>query len=249
MGSLQLVTWNVAGLDESRLDERSEAQCFAVLLSQPRPDVIALQEIVDRSWRAHWKSHLRHAGYRVIPEDPRTDSEYFSLLAVHRDWNVSASGSEALVGSRMGRRLLWAALSGEDRFFVCTGHLDSGREGQSERLAQLSDIARRLSEAEGAAIFAGDTNLRAEEEPLVQGLSALTDAWLAAGSPNPLRATWRSGPIGSRGGASGRARARFDRIYLNARTELLSLSSIEGAMPLSDHIPLRAQIRPLTPPR
>ena len=57
MDRMSLVTWNVAGLDDCRLDERSEAQCLEDPLRPEPPSVIALQELVVRSWHAHWKHH------------------------------------------------------------------------------------------------------------------------------------------------------------------------------------------------
>src|SRR5215475_7055859 len=35
-----LLTWNVAGLDEVRLDERTEVSCFRALLRDPVPQIV-----------------------------------------------------------------------------------------------------------------------------------------------------------------------------------------------------------------
>lgn len=234
MDAVTAVTWNVAGLDETDLDVRSEAQCFAVLLGEPRPDVVMLQEVVHRSWHAHWKHHLHHAGYRVFPADPSTDSEYFSLLAIRSEIAVTTHGARLFPGTQMGRRLVWAVAAG---FWVATGHLESGRASQGERVRQIDEIIVELCRHPGPALFAGDTNLRVDEEPLVSGLDRVQDAWKVAGSPPGLRFTWQT-----QGRDTNRVRARFDRLYANERTTIDRLSEVDGSWPLSDHRGLRVQI-------
>lgn len=228
MDAVDAVTWNVAGLDETDLDERTEAQCFALLLDEPRPDVLLLQEVVHRSWHAHWKHHLHHANYRVLPEDPTTDSEYFSLIAVQRAHRVTNSGVQPFVGSQMGRQLLWVEVNG---WWVSTGHLESGRACADERIRQLDTILCELTQRNSPAFFGGDTNLRIDEEPRIARLHEVTDAWQAVGAPASLRTTWR---------AQGHsARARFDRIFVNAHAEVKALSAIRAQKRLSDHTGLR----------
>ena len=50
MPALTVVTWNLFGLEERHLDERTEAACFHLLMERP-PDVLLFQEVVDRSLR------------------------------------------------------------------------------------------------------------------------------------------------------------------------------------------------------
>lgn len=224
---MTLTTWNVAGLHDRGLDERSERQCLALLLRDEPPDVISLQEVVRRSWHAHWKHHLRAAGYTVVPADPTdVDSEYFALLAVR---GAPTRGESApMRGSRMGRRLVRAEVGG---WLVLGAHAESERQGSAERVRQLTTIAAELLAFDGPAVFAGDTNLRVEEEPDVEGLSSLTDAWVAAGSPKADRATWIGGKRG----------ARFDRVWSNARAAPTSFRSRHELSDLSDHLPLEVR--------
>ena len=231
---MSLVTWNLAGLDDRHLDERSEAACFEVLLRPEPVTVVALQELVRRSWHGHWKHHLQHAGYTVFPADPTaTGSEYFSAIAGHRDRAPGPGGAEPFPGSRMGRSLVRVEVGG---WLVCTGHLESERGGSAERIRQLASIVARLERWPGPAVFAGDTNLRVQEEPAVEGLDRVIDAWSALGRPADGKATWIGGRIG----------ARFDRIYTNTAVRPVSLSTFGAGTPpevgarLSDHLGLFA---------
>jgi endonuclease/exonuclease/phosphatase family metal-dependent hydrolase len=237
MDCVSVVTWNLGGLNDSEgaLDERTEAQCFALLLPEPRPDVLLLQELVHRSWHAHWKHHLRHARYRVLPADPTTDSEYFSLVAVREDLPVANHGSPLFPGTFMGRRLVWAEVGG---WWLSTAHLESGRPSAPERVRQLASIVAQVRGWAGPAAFAGDTNLRVSEEDRVEGLAGVTDAWVAAGRPSGLKATWRSSRPEGGGGLRG---ARFDRILCNERVVVGSLKGFGDG--LSDHLGLRVELR------
>lgn len=221
---LLFTTWNVAGLDDRRLDERSEAQCLALLLRDPAPDVISLQEVVRRSWHGHFKHHLRAAGYTVVPADPTdTGSEYFSLLAVRGAPTLAES--VPLKGSRMGRRLVRAVVDG---WLFLGLHAESERAGSAERIRQCTRVVERLLAHDGPAVFGGDTNLRIEEEPDIEGLDGLTDAWVAAGSAKLDRATWRMG----------RYSARYDRVWSNARARPLDFVVRHELGELSDHLPI-----------
>ncbi|MEQ1508203.1 MAG: endonuclease/exonuclease/phosphatase family protein [Myxococcota bacterium] len=225
MDRLLLVTWNVAGLDERSLDERTEAQCLSVLLRPEPPDVVMLQEVVRRSWHAHWKHHLAHAGYDVVPADPTaaTDSSYFAILAVRRDHPIADSGVVPFPGSRMGRQLVWADTGG---WWLGTGHLESERGGARERIRQLGSVVGTVAGWPGPAVFAGDTNLRVEEEPRVEGLSRVIDPWVALGRDPASKVTWR-------GGARSLG-ARFDRVYHSTAAVARRLWT-EPASGASDH--------------
>jgi endonuclease/exonuclease/phosphatase family metal-dependent hydrolase len=216
-----LWTWNVNGLDEQRLDERTEAACFTVLLRPDPPSVLLLQEVVRRTWHAHWRPHLQAAGYSVFPEDPtRGASEYFSIVAAQSELGTGNPRVEPFAGSEMGRALVSVEVGG---WLVCTAHLESGKAASAERVAQLAQVCARLQAFAGPAVFGGDTNLRVEEEPRVEGLPALTDAWAAVGAPPAKRATWLGGRLG----------ARFDRVLCTDRLRVCSFSRLAAA-PLPD---------------
>ena len=68
--SLRVLTWNVEGLETTRLDSRAERICHELLLgmdvkqalagepSPPMPEVICLQEVVPRVHVAKLRPHL-----------------------------------------------------------------------------------------------------------------------------------------------------------------------------------------------
>lgn len=237
-----LVSWNLNGLDDHLLDERSEAACLALLLRTDPAQVVLLQELVLRSWHGHWKHHLHHAGYDVFPADPSrvTDSEYFSAVAVRREdgqvvgepLRVTDHGVAPFPGSRMGRVLLWVRAGG---WWFGTAHLESGAGASDERRAQLAVVAQHMLAESGPAVFAGDTNLRRDEAVGVAGTDRLVDAWVAAGSDPATRATWSRRPDP---GERARPGARFDRALHNEALTTLTLATgpaeVHG-QPASDH--------------
>lgn len=220
-----VVSWNVAGL-HAGADERAEAQCLAVLLSEPMPHVVALQEVVRRTWFGHWRPHLAAAGFRVAGDPTATDSEYFCVLAVRGPLEVVAW---PFAPSRMGRRCTVARSGG---WTFATAHLESERAGADLRIAQAAAVAGALRAEPGPAAFVGDTNLRAEEEARVDGLGEVTDAWVAAGRPAAAAVTWRGG----------RASARFDRVWCNGAAGVAAVDTLPTDPALSDHAALRARL-------
>ena len=231
---LRVLTWNLAGLHDELLDERSEAACLAMLLRPTQPDVVLLQEVVRRSWHGHVRHHFAAAGFTPIPADPtRVDTESFVVAFLGPRMREARGLSELLPATRMGRRLVVADARCEGvPIRISTAHLDSLREGRRERLVQMAGIVRVLSEAEGPALFAGDTNLR-DSEVATLDLGDLRDAWEAVGAPEAARWTWRL--------PHGTARARFDRVFVRG----LSVGSLgfvgdrpfgEGHDLPSDHV-------------
>jgi endonuclease/exonuclease/phosphatase family metal-dependent hydrolase len=171
----------------------------------------------------------------VIPEDPtRTDSSYFAALAVRTELPVRG-GVVPFPTSRMGRALVWAEVG---PWLFLTAHLESERQGRDERLRQADAVLERLLAHGGPAVYAGDTNLRVDEEPILPRLAAVTDAWDALGRPEDARATWRGGRYG----------ARYDRIWSvrarPARLEVVGAGAVQelGGLPLSDHVALAVEL-------
>ncbi|MEO0606086.1 MAG: endonuclease/exonuclease/phosphatase family protein, partial [Myxococcota bacterium] len=182
---MRVTSWNLNGLDDSRLDERSEAACLRLLLRSDPPDVVLLQEVVRRSWHAHLKHHFAAAGYLAVPPDPTTSlHEYFVLAFVRNTHTVHGATFEPFANSVMGRGLLAVEVSRTDPegppVWVATAHLESGREAADARVAQLSHCLQRLLDREGPGVFAGDLNLRVAEEKRVPELERVTDAFEAA---------------------------------------------------------------------
>lgn len=219
--TLRALTWNVEGLNESRLGQRMEKICLEILVggdlaaavagapTPPMPHVVALQEVVRVAHRGYFAPHFGAAGYTVWPENPPGDSEYYELLAVRPPWQLTQCERQPFDVSPLGRTCTRATIrhSGSERTVtVLTAHLESLRSGHEPRLAQVAQIDAWMRGAEGPAVFAGDTNLRDAEWDVVAPELALRDAFEEAGAPTRSRVTWR--PPEGEGGF------RFDRVWL-----------------------------------
>ncbi len=244
---MRLVTWNVNGLDDDNVDERAEAAVFTAVLGAPLhqlhsgtkphapPEVIVLQEVTPRTFRAHFHPHLTAGGYRVLPDKP-PDRETFEIAAVRPPLDVTAVDTVDLVESAFGRRLTTLDLEGPDGpLRVLTGHFDSGTEGRVVRIAQLRQVAAAMS---GRAVFAGDANLRKAEWNETKADLAIVDAWEELGEPSSTRVTWRRTTNGEE------FKARFDRIFLAGGLRARTMAPLGAATPpgwrapISDHIGL-----------
>ena len=105
---------------------------------------------------------------------------------------------------------------------VFTSHLESlaDRAHAAERTAQAALVLRRFPSCAGAAVFAGDLNMRdAEQAALPLGAPASRgafDAWQRLGSAAANRFTWdlaRNSNLHRSMPQNARPRCRFDRIY------------------------------------
>lgn len=205
---MRLVTWNLFGLEERNLDARTEAALFRILLGgsleqvlargEPPtpPDVVLLQEVVERTWFAHLRPHLEAAGYRIFPAQLPARS-YFEVIAV-RGIPVRTSRVSRFERTGQGRHLNRVDLdTPTGPLTVFTAHLESLKSGTELRIEQAERVFTALESCE-RAIFGGDTNLRVGEAKARP--ASIVDAFEAVGSPKAHRTTW--------GGA------RYDRFWV-----------------------------------
>lgn len=251
---IEVLTWNTDGLELTALDQRAEALCLQTLLVRPwHPHVVMLQEVVARTFHAHFKPHFQAAGFELYPSSP-PDTDYFDLLA----WRAPLERIDArripFDNSVMGRALTEAELRvGEHEIRVVTSHLESLRESSVARIGQLYTVAEHLLGWDGPAVFGGDTNLReAEWKEVASRHPDLRDAWEGAGSPERARYTWEPGenpnirvkPGPKRGGGM-----RFDRVLTNAHLVAKGIETIgkievegTGGRFVSDHYGVVARV-------
>ncbi|MCA9566760.1 MAG: endonuclease/exonuclease/phosphatase family protein [Myxococcales bacterium] len=236
---MDVVTWNLNGLEPIDLGPRTEGALFTVLLGGPLEEVLTsgprldppaavlLQEVVETSFYAHVVPHLRAAGYTIFPERP-PERSYFEVIAVRGP--VLDAESRPFRQSGMGRELTrvrtpWCTLF--------TGHLESLGPGRPARLTQTAEVLAALAATEGPALFGGDTNLRQAEWSTVEVPATVRDAWELAGSAPSTAATW--------------GKARYDRVWLKGLTA--TSFSLLGDRPLdatgdrpSDHLGVRVTV-------
>ncbi len=244
---MRLLTWNLNGLDNDQLDDRTEAAVFlsvaGITLAQLTagvpaslpPDVLVFQEVVERTFLAHLAPHLQRAGYKLYPKTP-PDRQIFEVVAVLGHHSILRAHTSPLSRSVFGRELQSVDIATNDEAIgelsVLTAHFDSGAEQRENRLAQARQVMASMGPR---AVFAGDTNMRTAEWDALRSTTMVTDAWETVGEPARLRRTWRSGTHG----------ARFDRVWfgegLVARAlEGIGIDEVAGLNgPPSDHVGLR----------
>lgn len=206
---MKLVSWNLNGLEDREIDVRTESAMFQILLGAPieeavlpgfklnSPDIVLLQEVVERSFYAHVKPHLEAAGFTVYPKAP-TERSYFEVIAVKR--KMLESSFTKFPWSDQGRGLSLVKIDG---LTIMTAHMESMKPGAKQRVDQGQFIVD-LMEKSGPCIFAGDTNLRkAEWKAIDQG--DVNDAWEYVGSVKKHQTTWKMNNY----------RARYDRAWVH----------------------------------
>ncbi len=231
MPTIDVLTWNLNGLDESLRDERTEVAASLMVLGttvagltlgvQPwvPPDVLLLQEVVARTYHAHLKPHLSAAGYVLIPDAPSAHRNYFEVVAVRAPWTVHAIHAEPLDRSLFGRWLTRVDLAAGDLTArIVTAHFDSGKDASDIRQKQLGHVAYELGDH---GIFGGDANLRVREWEKRSSRLTMRDAFEVLGEPEDCRVTWY-------GGEDDAYKSRFDRVFVGAGVEPLSMCVVGG---------------------
>ena len=244
MSTLRLISWNIDGLDERHLDERTEAAVRMVLARTP--DVVFFQEVTRRSYFAHLRPWMQGVGYTPAPASLSSQSHYGCMIFVREGLPLLSAERRAFAQSFMGRslvsaRVMWAG----QELLLLTAHLESLASGSQDRVRQLDEVMAALAGHDGPAVFAGDTNLRDRE---VAG-KPLRDAWQLLGAPAATRYTFDTFAIPNK---SGRTRARYDRVFLSdtvgwtpVSLSFVGMEAVPGAGGLfpSDHAGLEVILR------
>ena len=232
---LRLVTLNVDGVGSGYADlpqVRMDAILTAVLLVDPPPDVLVLQEVTSdmlaqiRSRLPTWKI-CRRSG---------ADEDYFNVTAM-RHGTSEPHRSCLFDTSRDGRHYIKVQWN---RWTIWNTHAESGslQEQRDARERQLCEMSRKHeNEPEhDLFVFAGDLNLRDGEDS-----DLLREGWRDAWSLQPGDGNWTWG--------RGLSKARYDRIFLHDAkngdsAECVEIRRLTGVHPaLIDHLPLHAVVR------
>ncbi|CAN0408433.1 unnamed protein product [Pylaiella littoralis] len=207
--AFRVVSWNIDCLNGENKMARVEEVCAILLESEPTPDVILLQE-VDGDMLAVLNARLGAGGrYQAYPEAP-VGSRYYTLMFVKVGTvTVQGSGREGFTNSRMGRDLasIRATFNGKP-ILIMTSHLET----------QFNQVLQRLlGFREGAAIFAGDTNLREAEVKQEKLAKEAGDMWQLCGADPERRFTWDMAKNDNHVFGGGfQPRARYDRMFVNS---------------------------------
>ncbi len=237
---MKLISWNLNGLEDRNLDMRTEAAMFQILLGAPieaalnegfkanSPDIVVLQEVVERTYFAHLVPHFTAAGFTLYPPEP-TMRSYFEVVAV-RSKNFKADYT-SFEYSDQGRGLTTLQL---DDLTIMTAHLESMKPGKSMRIDQTKFILDEMTKHEHC-IFAGDTNLR-KDEWMSLDHGNIKDAWETSGSKIETRMTW----------IRDHYKSRYDRAWLHNLTLKNFETFGEEVIPSintrsSDHLGLRVE--------
>lgn len=196
-------------------------------IASKRPVAALLQEAVPPALELLSAPQVLGGTYDVIVPKSPPMPYYVAILLDRRRAKRLENGVTEITfpGSRMGRQLL--AVNVEFPGFpgppllLSTAHLESTKDCAAERKRQLAQALRFLrkvqNHAQGAALLAGDLNLRDEEVKSVQRelgpeAEGIVDGWMYCGSPEGARWTWDT-YVNDNVGVSFQCRTRFDRLY------------------------------------
>ena len=182
---LTAVTWNTC----------TSSDCDFVVQAAQRADVLCLQEVTALSAQT-LAGKLGETFHVVTPETAgasfSTEGLGTALLARKKLFALEAVKVTKFEATEQERSLMTVRLRAADTgmsLLVATAHLESGAESVLLRREQLNEVRAVLrDDTVDAALFAGDLNLRYEEQKFTQGLG--DDVWCLAGEPKHDEWTW-----------------------------------------------------------
>lgn len=209
-----LLTWNIDGLDEKDIVERT----FAVIetVKRLRPDVLYLQEVVPMTWDMLTNALESRYEFRAA----NTELPYFHAVLVARKDTIQVSDSLKITKfphSQMLRHLLHqvVVIAGH-AIHLFTSHLESTKNFAGERKRQLTQAfgeMQKLAVNDSVSIFGGDLNIRDSEVDAVGMPQGCVDVWEACGADPGKKYTWDTSTNHNLQVAY-KSKCRFDRLYL-----------------------------------
>ncbi|XP_077990781.1 tyrosyl-DNA phosphodiesterase 2-like [Glandiceps talaboti] len=215
---LTLLTWNIDGLDERNITERTKAVCATI--KSHLPDIVYLQEVIPETFA--YIETLCSPTYVAIPGN---SLGYFTTVLLKKSRIVLLDHSiEPFTSSQMMRNFLTVkARFSTHNLVLMTSHLESTKEHGTERKRQLGKVLKEMSEANprSTVIFGGDTNLRDKEISDIGGLPGdINDVWQMCGSPPDAQYSWdisKNDNLDWR--FKNKPKCRFDRLFMRQSSE------------------------------
>ncbi|KAJ8027020.1 Tyrosyl-DNA phosphodiesterase 2 [Holothuria leucospilota] len=216
---IKLICWNIDGLDNQNLRERTTA--IISLLKRESPEIIFLQEVIPESL-VMIQERLQ-SDYHIFPGGKMA---YFtSMLLKKKDFVLKTVMVEPFPNSAMLRNLTVAkVLCHGLNFRLMTSHLESLANHSEERQRQLKIVFTKMVEVDPdtVSIFGGDTNTRDHEVSAVKsGVDNVKDVWEALGSQKENRYTWDMTQNDNLQMTGRCPRLRFDRLYYYQQNQQL----------------------------
>ncbi|KAI8488822.1 Tyrosyl-DNA phosphodiesterase 2 [Branchiostoma belcheri] len=211
---LNLLTWNIDGLDERNILERTKAVCNTI--NSLYPDVVFLQEVIPQTF-AYIEAKCDR--YKTIAAG--TVGYFTAMLLRKSSITFVSENIHPFPTTQMMRNLLIVkAWFGSVPLCLMTTHLESTKDHAAERKRQLQQVFQVLQQQDqtNTVIVGGDLNLRDTEVAAVGGLPAGTvDFWEACGSPQQFKFTWDLTKNDNLDWSfKFRPKCRFDRVYVRS---------------------------------
>lgn len=208
------LTWNIDGLDQKSLSDRTAAVVEQIEAAQVT--IVCLQEVVPETLK-FIKSKL--ANYQVFCDADDGDGYFTAVLLRRLCVYHDSSWTIPYPSTRMGRGLqIVECHIGAAKICVMNTHLESTADHTQERVKQLKTCFKAaLEQPEGTSvILGGDMNLRDSDVTAAGGIPAgLEDLWIRSGSRKECQWTWDM-MRNTNKEMPGRfkPRCRFDRVYI-----------------------------------
>lgn len=246
--SLRLVSFNVAGCVPSKeappnWDTTVAAEAMAEEVLRSDPDILALQEFPSGDPA---KLAQVFPAYQVMGRTP-SHADYVVLL-------IKKGISAKFVSTERGEIRIPGVLAEltwkDDRhLLVASVHLAPFLTGADTRQIQVEALLRQAKKLDMPILIAGDTNMRASEDGVMEGYNnlGLLDAWKEGGAQPETKFTWDTVDHTTADGGGSFNRyygqttreytARYDRIYLSQHNKTL-LSVVVDSFELIANKPL-----------
>ncbi|CAH1251047.1 TDP2 [Branchiostoma lanceolatum] len=211
---LNLLTWNIDGLDQRNITERTKTVCNTI--NSLYPDVVFLQEVIPQTF-AYIEAKCDR--YKSIASG--TEQYFTAMLLRKSSITFLSQHIQPFPTTQMMRNLLIVhARFGRVPLSLMTTHLESTKDHAAERKRQLRQVLQEVEKQDqsNTVIVGGDLNLRDAEVVAVGGLPAATvDFWEAVGSPWRHKFTWDVTKNDNLDwDLPFRPKCRFDRVYVRS---------------------------------